>query len=377
VVESHQVRVRYGGEEYALETNRDITERKRHEEQVSLLMHEVNHRSKNMLNIVQAVARQTAAARPNDFMARFTERLHALAASQDLLVKSAWRGVDLAELVRSQLAHFEDLIGRRIELQGPPISISASASQTIGMALHELATNSGKYGALSNECGVVEIAWDLERIDGEEAALVMSWKEEGGPPVTPQRRQGFGTTIIVQMAKTNLDAEVALDYAAAGLRWHLKCPAVGVLEGSQPRSAANEKKPSEGMGTDTGTAPCILVVEDDHLVALEIARILKQAGMETVGPARTVNEALELLKSKRCDAAILDVNLSKETSEHVAQELTRLKTPFLSVSGYSRAQLPPLFSAAPALPKPPRPELLIAEVKRCMGSLVGHKELSC
>jgi CheY-like chemotaxis protein len=277
------------------------------------------------------------------------------------------------ELVRSQLAHFEDLIGQRIELQGPPVSISASAAQTIGMALHELATNSGKYGALSNTCGVVKIAWGLERIDGEEAAFVMSWREEGGPPVTPPRRQGFGSTIIAEVAETSLDAKVDLDYAVTGLRWHLKCPAVEVLEGNQPRSAANGRMPSEGMGTHTGTAPCVLVVEDEHLVALEITNMLKQAGMETVGPAQTVSQALELLKSKRCDAAILDINLGKETSELVALELTRLKTPFLSVSGYSRAQLPPVFITAPALARPPRPELLIAEVKRCMGSLLGHK----
>jgi DNA-binding NarL/FixJ family response regulator len=156
----------------------------------------------------------------------------------------------------------------------------------------------------------------------------------------------------------------------------LKCPAAEALEGNQPRSAANVRKPSEGMGTRTGTAPCILVVEDEHLAALEIAHMLKQAGMETVGPARTVSQALELLKSKHCDAAILDINLGKETSELVALELTRLKTPFLSVSGYSRAQLPPVFITAPALPRPSRPELLIAEVKRCLGSLGDHKELS-
>jgi PAS domain S-box-containing protein len=254
VVESHHVRVRYGGEEYTLETNRDISERKRHERQVNLLIDEVNHRSKNMLSIVQAVAAQTAAASPNDFIARFTERLEALAASQDLLVKSAWQGVDLAELVRSQIAHFEDLIGQRIELQGPPALISASAAQAIGMALHELATNSGKYGALSNTCGVVKIAWDLERIEGEEPAFVMSWREEGGPPVTPPCRRGFGSAIIADMAEVSLGAKVDLDYPAAGLRWHLKCPAVEVLEGSQPPSAANGRMPLEGMETHPATA---------------------------------------------------------------------------------------------------------------------------
>ena len=135
----------------------DVTERKRYEEHIELLLHEVNHRSKNLLALVQAVARQTAASRPNDFIARFGERIRAMAAAQDLLVKNEWRGVNLGELVRSQLAHFEDLIGTRIEIDGPPLLLSASAAQTLGMALHELATNAGKYGSLSNADGHVAI----------------------------------------------------------------------------------------------------------------------------------------------------------------------------------------------------------------------------
>lgn len=120
------------------------------------------------------------------------------------------------------------------------------------------------------------------------------------------------------------------------------------------------------METPTDTAPCILAVEDEQLVALEIAHMLKQAGFEPLGPARTVSQALELLKSKRCHAAVLDINPGKETSERVAVELTRFKTPFISVSGYSRARQPCVFKSAPALARPLQPELLIAEVKRCV-----------
>ncbi len=137
----------------------DITERKHQEERIKLLLGEVNHRAKNMLAVVQSVARQTAAASPQDFLERFSERVQALAASQDLLVEAEWRGVRLTELIRKQLAHFKGLIGSRIELRGPSLLLSASAAQTLGMAIHELATNAGKYGALSVSEGRIAIGW--------------------------------------------------------------------------------------------------------------------------------------------------------------------------------------------------------------------------
>jgi two-component sensor histidine kinase len=349
----------------------DITERKRAEQQIHLLMREVNHRSKNMLTIVQAVARQTVAATPEDFIGRFAERVQALAASQDLLVKNEWRGVDLSELIRSQLAHFKDLIGERIELKGPPLSISASAAQTMGMALHELATNAGKYGALSNQSGRVTIAWGLEAASGKEAAFVMSWRETGGPPVTAPDRQGFGSTIIAELAETSLDAKVALDFAVTGLSWRLQCPALEVLDESKNSQAPGSGQQPEDVPS-TGAMPRILVVEDEPLVALEMAHILKQAGFDAVGPARTVAQALELIKVKGCDAAVLDINLGKETSELVALELTKANTPFISVSGYSRAQQPAIFEQAPALTKPVQPDSLLAAIT---GFLAGRASI--
>ncbi|MGO9474627.1 MAG: PAS domain S-box protein [Rhodomicrobium sp.] len=207
----------------------DITERKRHEEQFRLLLREVNHRSKNLLTLVHAVARQTLAADPDEFITRFGERLQALAASQDLLIKSGWKGVDLDALVRSQLAYCKDLIGSRIEIRGPPLFVSASAAQTIGMAVHELATNAGKYGALSSGKGEIRIEWRLFQKDGTERFQLV-WAERGGPAVSPPERSGFGTTVIEAIPSTDLDAEVTLDYAPEGLRWCLECAAGNVLE---------------------------------------------------------------------------------------------------------------------------------------------------
>ena len=208
----------------------DITERKSHEQQIDLLMAEVNHRSKNMLTVVQAIARQTASTNPDDFIERFSDRIRALAASHDLLVKNEWKNVELGELVRSQLAHFDDLIGSRIDLRGPAVSVSAGAAQTIGMAMHELATNAGKYGALSNGAGRLEIEWSL-RPGCAADIFAISWRESGGPLVGAPARRGFGSTVISRMAAESLDAEVELKFEPEGLSWWLECPALEVTGG--------------------------------------------------------------------------------------------------------------------------------------------------
>jgi PAS domain S-box-containing protein len=236
VVESHIVRVSYNGDTLALETNRDITERKRAEERLRLLMREINHRAKNMLAVVDAIAHQTATARPEEFIERFSERIKALAANQDLLIRNEWRGVEIADLVRGQLAPFASFIGR-IALHGPKLRLKPAAAQAIGLALHELATNATKYGAFSTDKGRVDIAW---RIIGDTCA--MSWTECGGPPVSPPNQRGFGTTVIQAMAERSVDGVVDLDYAHSGVTWRLTCPAANLLESPGNVSNGNRAK---------------------------------------------------------------------------------------------------------------------------------------
>ena len=276
-------------------------------------MREVNHRSKNMLALVQAVARQTLAANPQDFLDRFGRRVEALAASQDLLVRNAWKGVDLEDLVRSQLAPFEDLIGTRIDLQGAPLFVSASAAQAIGMAVHELATNAGKYGALSGAKGRVEIVWSVEREDPDGEVFIMSWREQSAHPIAPPAKQGFGSSVISSMAEMSLGAKVELGFPPTGLTWELRCPADEVLDGGIRLVRDEERGRPNGGAALSGQRPRILVVEDEALVATEIAHVLTGAGFDIIGPARSVPMALDLLKRFGCEAAVLDINLGRET----------------------------------------------------------------
>jgi PAS domain S-box-containing protein len=202
-------------------TTADVTTKKEMEEQIQVLMGEVNHRTRNLLSVVQAIARHTGQGDPDTFLARFDKRIAALAASQELLISNEWRGVDLSDLLRSQLAHFHDLLDTRIRLNGPDVQLTAAAAQTLGMAFHELATNAAKYGALSNPAGTVAINWQL--IDRTSRRLAVEWREQGGPPVRPPRRTGFGSTVIGRAAESGLQGKVSMDYAPEGFIWRAEC----------------------------------------------------------------------------------------------------------------------------------------------------------
>ncbi|GLH82353.1 hypothetical protein SSBR45G_72620 [Bradyrhizobium sp. SSBR45G] len=198
---------------------RDITDKRQTREQLRTLLAEVNHRSKNLLSLVQAIARQmTRHGRQLD-LSRFLERLQAIAGNQDLLIQNDWRFIPLGDLVRSQLGAFSDPIGNRIAIEGPQIELTPEAAQTIGMAIHELATNAAKYGALSNDDGRIVIRW---RTDG--TIFDMSWTENGGPQVAPPTHTGFGSRVISDMVQSGLDATVEVQFPVTGLRWHLACP---------------------------------------------------------------------------------------------------------------------------------------------------------
>jgi PAS domain S-box-containing protein len=204
--------------EYLIKVIQDITARKRSDDARQALLYELNHRSKNMLSIIQAIARQTAAGTPEQFVEHFSRRLHAMATNQDLLVKSGWESVSLEDLVRGQLSHFSGVLDQRVNVRGPPVPVAARSAQAIAMALHELGTNAAKHGSLSNDSGQVDISWSAHS-----DTFQMTWVETGGPRIHAPESSGFGSTVIESLIQSALAADVSVDFAPTGLVWKIKC----------------------------------------------------------------------------------------------------------------------------------------------------------
>lgn len=204
----------------------DITDRKEGEAHLRLLMRELTHRSKNLLAVIQAMARQTArhAGSTDAFLEQFAARLQALAASHDLLVRESWYGASLSELIQSQLNAYTTNREAQVAMEGPPAALKPEAAQNLGLALHELAVNAAQFGSLSVPNGRVTINWALR--DG---VLTLQWREQSGPQVKPRRKKGFGSMVIERNLSRALDAKVDMHFDPDGLLCRIEIPASQVL----------------------------------------------------------------------------------------------------------------------------------------------------
>jgi two-component system CheB/CheR fusion protein len=203
----------------------DISERKAAAEQRELLLSELNHRVKNTLATVQAIALQTLAGARDlqDFRTAFLSRLMGLAKTHNLLAREHWRGASLRELVAAELAPYTHDAHHSAEIEGDPLVIEPKTALALSLALHELATNAGKYGALSAPGGGVRVSWQVDtRDDGRWLRLV--WQEHGGPPVAPPAQRGFGTRLVGDGVPHELGGQVDLDFAATGVRCTIAFP---------------------------------------------------------------------------------------------------------------------------------------------------------
>ncbi|ORE97167.1 sensor histidine kinase [Aurantimonas sp. 22II-16-19i] len=206
-------------------------ERREAEEQNRFLMREMSHRAKNQYALIASIARRAAneSADTTQFLATLSEALNSLARSADLLSSGGWQSASMSELAKSQLKAFGSN-SDQIVTQGPPLFLNATAAQTIGLALHELATNAAKYGALSKPDGNVQVLWAA----GD--SFTLTWRESGGPPVTPPRHSGFGTLVTQKMTARGLGGSVDMDYATTGVVWTLTAP----LDAIEPRPESGE-----------------------------------------------------------------------------------------------------------------------------------------
>ena len=215
----------------SLALSADVATRKRHEDHVEFVMHELSHRTKNLLAVVQGMARQVARQTENfqDFDAALSARLRALADTHDLLVTGGWRGTDIRDLVRTQLIPFVESKENRLTSEGPGLMLIPKAAEQIGLALHELGTNAAKHGALSVPAGTVTIQWQLENDGPEKGHLRIGWRERGGPAVNELQKNGFGHMITTKIVPVSLRGKASLQVEPEGVQWTLVVPASSVL----------------------------------------------------------------------------------------------------------------------------------------------------
>ena len=206
---------------------RDITAIKRYDAQVHMLMREVTHRSKNLLAIIQAMARQTVkdSLSAEEFERRFSARLRGLSFSHELLASQDWRGASLTELAEGHLKTLRDRFDGRVQIAGPVVFIRPEAAQNIGLALNELSTNALRFGALSGHQGTVRLEWQIVADEAGARSLRMIWTEAGGDrEVRPPSQRGFGRNVMERVVTRALDASVTMNFAPTGLRWSLEMP---------------------------------------------------------------------------------------------------------------------------------------------------------
>jgi PAS domain S-box-containing protein len=208
----------------------DISKRKEDEAHLRLLLRELTHRSKNLLAVIQGMARQTGrhAGSIHAFLTQFSGRLQSLAAAHDLLVRESWHGASMQELARAQLSAYFGGEMQRVSMQGPAVGLKPEAAQSLGLALHELAGNATRFGALSVEQGRVALTWERAQTPRKEA-LVVDWREEAGPPVKARRKRGFGSMALERHLAAALEADVTLDFDPDGLRCRIVIPAKHLL----------------------------------------------------------------------------------------------------------------------------------------------------
>jgi light-regulated signal transduction histidine kinase (bacteriophytochrome)/CheY-like chemotaxis protein len=312
-------------------------ERKRAQEQQQLLISELNHRVRNILNLMRGLLAQSrsSATTLEDFTANLDGRIQALARAHDQLTSEQFEPASLRELITCEFAAYASGKTERVLIEGPDALIGSTAFTTMALVLHEMATNSIKYGALCDTGGRVHVKLSEDSSGG----MLIDWIERGGPPVTPPKRRGFGTMIIEGSIPHELKGDADISYKMTGVEAHFRLPSTVISQivrqpGSAPAAPAPGAAVVDGALRLSGTG---LVVEDSLIIAMDAAATLEDLGASEVKTHSSVSSALKWLETNRVDFALLDVNLGDEQSLPVAEALYAAGVPFVLATGYGAA----------------------------------------
>ncbi len=341
----------------------DITEveRRRAQERQELLIAELNHRVRNILGLIRGVISQSRD--PSLTADAFTDvvggRIQALARAHDQITADNWGPASFRGLVVAEAGAYLGGKATRVRLAGPEMLLEPQGFTTVALVMHELMTNSAKYGALSDSTGAIDISTRLD----VQRNLHITWTEQGGPPVKAPTRRGFGSTVIERSIPYDLKGEATVDYEVTGVRASFVVPAAYVrLAPGALAEAPAEASPEAGAAD---LPKDVLIVEDNMIIALDAESSILRAGIETVRVASSVAQAMRAIGSHPPEFALLDINLGRETSFAVAEHLDSLGIPFVFTTGYGEdIAFPPKLLGVPRIRKPYTGDALLMAMRR-------------
>jgi two-component sensor histidine kinase len=329
-------------------TSATAEERRRGQERQELLIAELNHRVRNILGLIRGVLSQSRDTNTSveSFMSVVGGRIQALARAHDLVTTDQWGPASFKGLVEAEAAAYLGRKAERVLVTGPDALLEPQAFTTVALVLHEMVTNSAKYGALSDSRGRVEISTKFDQL----GRYAIGWLERGGPPVKTPTRRGFGSVIIERSIQYDLKGESQVVFEVAGVRADFVIPSGHVVVHKQMdrQLASSSTMPSEFDPPDD-----VLIVEDNMIIALDCEDLIEGLGVKSVRIASNANAAFQMIGEQEPDFALLDINLGEETSFDIAKNLLDRRIPFAFASGYGeQVAFPPEFGDVERVRKP-------------------------
>lgn len=323
--------------------------RKQAQDRQEILIAELNHRVRNILNLIQGLVSQgkKTAYTIDEYRSVLDARIFALARAHDQLTQTEWDWVSLRGLVDTEVEAYLTDKATRVVLDGDDIDLSPNAFTTLALVVHELATNSAKYGALKTAAGSVAMTITLQ----EDGSANVTWREKNGPPVQPPTRRGFGTTIIERSIPFELKGTAEIRYRVTGFEADFMIPAPH-LRKSQSRPVARQRAEQVAIADLHIRGDC-LVLEDNMVIGLDASDMLSDLGADHVHISGSVSDALDFIAANTVTFALLDMNLGNETSLPVIEKCQELGIPVLLATGYGAQNDLPQEAAKVAVLKKP------------------------